>query len=198
MAAARYLEPYLKASRRFGGGFGSLLWASPKSQSIRFDTLARLAPPRGKTLLDAGCGRADYLDFLLQRGEMPGAYIGIENVAPLADVAEQKWASAQTRILRGDFVEDPRLLGQDANIIVFSGSLNTLEPNQMRRTLSTAWEAAREALAFNFLNSPLLAANEYLHWYQTMDVLNFCKALTENVRYDEAYYEGDCTMVLRK
>ena len=31
-----YLLPYLTAASKYGSGFGTLLWASPKTQAVRF------------------------------------------------------------------------------------------------------------------------------------------------------------------
>src|SRR5205085_11899167 len=80
-----YLQPYLSAVRRHGRGFGSLLWASPHTQAARFDAFVRLCALEGRSILDAGCGRADLLDFLLARGIRPDHYTGLEAVDTLAD-----------------------------------------------------------------------------------------------------------------
>ena len=52
-----YLAPYLRAAERHGAGFDTLLWASPRTQEVRFDALRRAAPVGGRTVLDVGCGR---------------------------------------------------------------------------------------------------------------------------------------------
>ena len=109
MPSPAYLEPYMKASRRFGAGFGSLLWASPKTQAARFRALTRCCDFQGRTILDAGCGRADLLDYLFRHEIPPAKYIGVEAIEPLAAAAEKK-AHRDCSIVRGDFVDDPRLL----------------------------------------------------------------------------------------
>src|SRR3954452_4578701 len=85
-----YLAPYVEAARSPGGSFGSLLWASPATQSARFEAIRRIYDPAGRSLLDVGCGRAGYLGSLLDRGIRPAASIGIEAVGPLADAAEER------------------------------------------------------------------------------------------------------------
>ena len=35
-----YLTPYLRAANFYRDGFGSLLWACPETQAVRFDVLA--------------------------------------------------------------------------------------------------------------------------------------------------------------
>src|SRR5437868_1227064 len=63
-SAPDYLEPYLDAARTHGGGFGSLLWASPQTQAARFQAIHRIIDLSGARVLDAGCGRADLPEFL--------------------------------------------------------------------------------------------------------------------------------------
>src|SRR6478609_9254385 len=60
-----YLLPYHRAARTHGSSFSSLLWASESTQRIRFEILQRAVDFTGRTICDAGCGRADLLDFLI-------------------------------------------------------------------------------------------------------------------------------------
>jgi SAM-dependent methyltransferase len=195
--APAYLEPYVKAARRHGAGFGSLLWASPATQAARFDAFTRLGDFAGRSVLDVGCGRADFLDFLLSRGTRPDHYVGIEAVEALAAAAERKGHERCT-ILRGDFVRDPLKLFIAADAIVFSGSLNTLPPETFYRTIRLAYEAAASDLVFNFLDSPRIAAATYLAWYPPAQILAFARTLCNDVRELADYLEGDRTVVLRK
>jgi hypothetical protein len=60
-----YLQPYVNAVQKYGTGFNSLLWASPKTQKMRFEALRRVCDFEGRSILDVGCGRADLLDHLM-------------------------------------------------------------------------------------------------------------------------------------
>jgi len=197
MPSPGYLEPYLRASERFGGGFKSLLWASPKSQAARFDAAARLCPMQGRSVLDAGCGRADFLWQLLENQIVPSRYIGIEAVEALADFAEAR-GLANARIIRGDFVLDRSLFDQEAEVIVFSGSLNTLGREEFFRTLDLAWRAAKRYLVFNFLCSPRLSAGKHLTWYDRAEIIDFAANYTGKFAFADDYLDGDCTMMMEK
>src|SRR5947207_9997685 len=107
--AAAYLTPYREAASRHGDRFGSLLWASPATQAARFDAICRLADMRRRRVLDAGCGRADLLDFLRAKEIALRQYIGIEAVDELAAAAMRKQLP-DARIIHGDFVREPTLL----------------------------------------------------------------------------------------
>jgi phospholipid N-methyltransferase len=192
-----YLQPYTQAARRFGGGFGSLLWASPKTQRARFEALARVVDFHGHSVLDLGCGRGDLLDFLLSRSIRPSRYVGIEAIQQLAAAARAK-TSDHTMVLDGDFITTPSLMNRESQILVFSGSLNTLTDHQFHETLRAACLAATESVVFNFLSTPLLAGKPFLYWRHASDVLAFARSLSANVRSVCDYLEGDCTIAIGK
>lgn len=192
-----YLAPYLRAAERCGAGFGSLLWASPSTQHARFEAIRRACNPGGKRILDVGCGRADFCDFLLKRGVRYVQYTGLEAVDELAAAARRK-AQPRSLIVRGDFVKEPARLLVGADLVVFSGSLNTLDTRSFYATIRVAFDAAAGALVFNFLASPMLAAQSYLTWHKPEDVLAAIKDWTPRVRVLDDYLEGDCTVALLK
>jgi len=194
-AAPDYLQPYTTAARRYAGGFGSLLWASPKTQRARFEALTRVENFQNRFLLDAGSGRSDFLDFLLSHQIVPSRYIGIEAVPELMAAARTK---DDRFIIQGDFVRNPGLMNVAPDTIVFSGSLNTLPPDTFYVTLSHAFRAARHDVVFNFLSSPTLAGKPFLHWHHPGDVVNFARTLTSNIAKLCDYLEGDCTVAIRK
>jgi hypothetical protein len=231
MAAPDYLRPYLEAVARHGAGFDSLLWANPSAQAARFAALARWSELGGRVVLDAGCGRADFLVFLLEHNIRPSRYIGIEAVEALAEAAEvnakgqREFESpggphpdpppeyqgrgkvrsgfctppnGNASIVHGDFIRNPGLLDQNADVIVFCGSLNTLSKREFYDTLGLAWKKTRSELAFNFLCSPRLASGEHLNWYAIGDVQQFAMERTRDIAIDDGYRDGDCTMVMRK
>jgi SAM-dependent methyltransferase len=197
MSSPAYLRPYLDAAERHGGKFESLLWANPSAQAARFAALARWSELKDRTVLDAGCGRADLLDYLISQGVSPVQYIGIEAVQALAQAADDKTHPNMT-IIRGDFIDDPTLLEQEADVIIFSGSLNTLCADDFYQTLRLAWGHTRSELAFNFLCSPRLASGKHLTWHGISEVQAFAFRLSGDVTIDSTYRNGDCTMVVRK
>ena len=148
-------------------------------------------------MLDAGCGRADFLQYLLEERINPAEYFGIEAVEELAAAAQWKNLPAAS-IIRGDFIEDPGILDRDAQVIVFSGSLNTLSNDEFYQSLRLGWEYAQSELAFNFLCSPRLASGKHLTWHRMTDVLELAYSLTGDVAVDDSYRNGDCTIVMRK
>ena len=192
-----YLQPYSRAVKRHGADFRALLWASRRTQEQRFEALAHVADPTGLTILDLGCGRADFLDFLVARGTPPKKYFGLEGVRELAEAAENK-RIANSRIIIADFVREPRRMLVGADVVYCSGALNTIESDDFYLTIRHAFAAAGRAVVFNFLSSSLLAGTNYLRWHHPRAVLKFCRALSEDITRHEGYIEGDCTVAVRK
>jgi SAM-dependent methyltransferase len=192
-----YLQPYARAVKRHGPDFRALLWASRRTQEQRFDALVRLQDPTALSILDLGCGRADFLEFLITRQARPRKYVGLEGVRALAAAAEDKQLP-NARIIVADFVREPRRLRVNADVIYCSGALNTIDADDFYATLKNAFAAAKRALVFNFLSSPLLAGVNYLRWHDKRDVLKFARTLTPHVEKHEGYIDGDCTIALRK
>ncbi len=149
MPSPAYLKPYLDAVQRHGAGFESLLWANPASQAARFAALVRWCELENRVILDAGCGRADFLDYVLAKGIRPARYIGIEAVEDLAAAARHK-DLPRTEIVSGDFIDDPSLLDRGADVVIFSGSLNTLSVAQFYQSLQLGWRHTAQRAGFQF------------------------------------------------
>ena len=192
-----YLQPYERASREHGGGFGSLLWASPTTQRARFEAICRMVDLTGRSVLDVGCGRADFLDYLLGRNVRIAEYTGIEGVPALVEAAQAK-GHANARILQADFVAEPERLRVGADVVVICGSLNTMDARDFYATIERAFEAAGQMLVFNFLCSPQLAGASYLSWHRTDEVMGFVQRFSQRVRKLEDYLTGDCTVAVGK
>jgi hypothetical protein len=196
-AEPSYLSPYLKASRKFGSGFGTLLWASPKTQAVRFKALLSAVEIDGRSIMDVGCGRADFLEFMLKSGRCPGSYVGVEAVEALAHAAERK-NLPRCKIVIGDFVQDPRLLDTRSDILFYSGSLNTMETDDFYRCIAQAYAAAQHAVVFNFLCSAFLAGSSHLSWHPPDEVMAFSRTLSPRATLMDRYMRGDATVIIFK
>jgi SAM-dependent methyltransferase len=193
-----YLYPYDDARRQGVKGFAALLWSSREGQRVRFEAIARICPLAEKRILDVGCGRADLLGHLLERGIVPAHYTGLDAI-PAAVRAARRKKYARCEILKAaDFVQEPEKLRVGADAVVFSGSLNTLSRPQFYRTLRAAWEATGEWLVFNFLSAQLWCGEDWLAWHRRSTVLAFCRSLGGEPRYDESYLTGDCTVAVQR
>ncbi len=156
----RYLEPYREAVRAHGPGFEALLWRSEAYQIKRFEVLAQVARPKGSVLADLGAGRGDLLEYLRAVDQGPSGYVGVEGISELVEPAQKRFP--ETTWVIADFVRDTALFERlvsefGVGVIVFSGSLNTLDERTALAVLDRAWDALHRrqgaVLAFNFLSS---------------------------------------------
>lgn len=193
----QYLEPYASAARQHGPGFKALLWASRATQAQRFDALAKLCNLTGKSVLDVGCGHADLAGYLIEHRIEYAEYRGLEAMDDFATAAEKKDYPRCT-IARGDFVTEPVKMFVAADVVVFSGSLNTLDQETFYATLRRAFDATAHQLIFNYLDSPYLANARFLTWHRPDMVLAFARGLTPDVNELSNYMEGDRTLLLEK
>ncbi|HEY9421707.1 MAG TPA: methyltransferase domain-containing protein [Thermoanaerobaculia bacterium] len=192
-----YLYPYHEARQQGAKGFDALLWSSQEGQRVRFDAFARICPLAGMRILDVGCGRADLLGYLLERGIVPAHYTGLEMIPASVRAARRK-KYERCDIVAADFVLEPEKLHVGADVMIFSGSLNTLTRPRFYRTLREAWAATGQWLVFNFLSSRNWCGEDWLTWHRRRTVLAFCRSLGGEPRFDESYLEGDCTVAVRK
>jgi hypothetical protein len=190
----KYLKPYHTAARRHQADFKSLLWEGKRAQALRFQAITRLCNLNNKSVIDVGCGRADLLDYLLARKITPSFYTGIEAVSILARAARKK-ATATCEIVQDDFVSEPKCLSRGADVILFSGSLNTLSSRQFYCSVHAACTAAPQVV-FNFLASPRLAGTDYLFWHQPQAIRQMARARGLKFQSLSDYIDGDCTISL--
>jgi SAM-dependent methyltransferase len=190
-----YLRPYQDAREQGVTGFRALLWSSREGQATRFEVIARGLDLTGRTMLDVGCGRADLLVHLRERGTVPAHYTGLE-MMPAAIRSARRRRLPDCRIVAGDFVREPETMAVGAEVVVFSGSLNTLSRPQFYKVLRAAWDAAGRALAFNFLCSRFWCGEDWLTWHRQATVLAFCRSLGGEPRAIDGYLTGDCTIVM--
>lgn len=160
-----YLAPYEEAVERHGVSFESLLWRSEEFQSERFRIICEVGDLAGRVVADLGSGRADLLAYLHAHTIGHSRYLGVEGIDELAAFSRQRAADAgwaEAEIMRGDFVGDADLMERlvrdhGAQVFVFCGSLNTLEPRRAAVVLDRAWDAIRRTpqgtLVFNFLST---------------------------------------------
>jgi SAM-dependent methyltransferase len=187
-----YLQPYRDAQARHGASFDVTMWASPKTQRRRFEVFMQELDFSGKRVLDAGCSRGDFADYLLERGVPYGRFIGIDGLPEVIEHARAR-GLPRSRFEAGDFVESPQWLATDRpEIVTISGSLNTMDPPTAVRVLEGAWSGCEEALMFNFLSDragSAAAPQEYpAHRLPTMTLLDWALRQTPQVRFRQDYF----------
>jgi hypothetical protein len=162
--ASEYLNPYREAVGHAGPRFESLLWRSAAAQRRRFDVLIGTCRLTGRVVADMGSGLSDLALRMHERGVEYGRYLGVEGVPQLAAESRKRLDAAgipECEVLEADFVAEAglceRLVSErGAEVLIFCGSLNTLDQPEAERVLDRAWDAVRRVkggqMAFNFLS----------------------------------------------
>lgn len=199
----RYLRPYQLAQQIHGPDFRTTLWASRDSQRLRFSVMAEVLDLAGRRILDAGCGLGDFLAFLEEKSIRPARYIGLDALEEVIPRARQRKFDTPAEFHLGDLVADPGLLRTgDPEIICISGTLNTFPEELFFRALDDAFEAAGEALLFNFLSThhaPRFGSDDVARRHDPVAVMRHGLPLAGTVLVRHDYFDGhDCTMIWHK
>lgn len=189
---ASYLSPYVEATRAHGTGFDATLWASEKSQRVRFKVFAEMCDLPGKRILDAGCSRGDFAAWMGEHHVDYAQFIGVDAVCEMIDYAQTR-NLPRSRFFCGDFVTHPDLLREgDPQVVVFSGSLNTMKLDTALAVLEAGWQAAGRTLMFNFLSdraapqAPRQTGPAYR--LNTMVLLDWALQLSDHVAFRQDYF----------
>ena len=205
-ASGAYLRPYELAVEQFGPSFEATLWLSRDAQQKRFGVIAAMVDLTGAHILDAGCGMGDFAQYLHRRSIDFASYVGLEGIEKLVDAATARGLE-RARFALSDFVDDAGAFvghfpdAAQPDVIVFSGSLNTLKEKRARIVLDRAWNAANRALVFNFLskrNGQLKPKDPSpARRYDPLAMLDWALCRTPNVQFRQDYLAGhDATVAM--
>jgi len=201
-APADYAAPYHEAVKMHGAGFEATLWSSPKTQNLRFKIITDMAPLANKRILDAGAGQGDFAHYLIEHQIGFAHYVGLDCVPELVCAAKEN-APAQCAFYEEDFIKDEKVFGRfEPDWVIFSGSLNTLDETQARKTIQQALDAAREGVVFNFLSNRF-----HEKWkehelpparrFDTLAFLDWSLERSSRVSFQQDYLDGhDATILI--
>ena len=184
---------YLSALKKYGKNDPrSLCWNSSKTQELRFAVIENaLGKLTTKTLVDAGCGFGDFYLFLKRQNNIPKSYIGIETLKEFADIAK---TNTKQTVLGRDVLKDPL---PKADIYVASGTLNTLTRFESVLFLKRIFDAANEAVVFNFLCAD--KKSEVYNYISKKEIYAIIKQMGAKVFFEKTgYLKNDMTIGINR
>lgn len=201
------LEPYRQAIADSGSGFSATLWASPRTQILRFDVLIDMIGPeafRDSVVLDLGCGDGALAAHLQERSVGHRRYIGVDGLLEQVRVGEER-GLPDTTFVCSDLLANPRSLGAwGADIVIISGTLNTMDQDTSVEFVTTLFEEVAGTVAFNFLSDRAPAErlvagvgpavrHDVLRW------IDISLQMTPLVAFRQDHLDGhDAAIVLRR
>ena len=147
----RIIDRHRHSVWMYGPTVQALYIESIEAQEIRFDVLLDCGIKNGDTVLDVGCGFADFYRYMCAKG-LEIDYTGIDLSPDMIESAKAR--SPDLKLYQGDLFDfDPPEKSYDW--VFLSGALN--EPlkddgEYVRSMLPRLYSACRKGLAFNLLN----------------------------------------------
>ncbi|MEX0955330.1 MAG: class I SAM-dependent methyltransferase [Rhizobiaceae bacterium] len=180
---------------RYGHSSSACDYGHPASQAAKFAVLSEVMPLDGKSLLDVGCGFADYADYLLAK-QSGLDYEGID--LSQAMVAEAQRLHPNLRILQGNILID----WIDTYDVVSANGIFYLlgsdAPAIMRRIIEQMFNSARLAIAFNSLSDWTTDKEPNEYYADPLEVFDYCRTITPWVILRTDYHHRDFTIYMYK
>ena len=149
------IEPYRQAIARTGSGFAATLWASERTQKLRFDVLIDLLGVehvRDAVVLDLGCGDGALAAHLLDRSIRYRRYIGVDAIMEQVEAGDAR-GLPDASFACSNLLGSSDSLGQwGADVAFISGTLNTMSQDVAMSFVDSVLPAVRHGLVFNFLS----------------------------------------------
>lgn len=176
---------------QFGRDIKTVGWGNAKDQLLRFDVLLRGLEPKGKSILDIGCGLGDMIPYLTERTGGDFNYIGIDIAEKLIVDASATFKSKGYQFYTGDIfsVNLPKV-----DIALLSGALSFKTENietYAYETMAQMFELSKEAACLNFLTKYVDFELEKNQHYQPETVFSKAKQFSKkvNLLHDYPLYE---------
>ena len=192
----RIVDRHRDSLKRHGYHPNALYWSSREIQEIRFRVLVEIGIEFGDSLLDVGCGFADYKSWITGQGR-DVSYTGIDLSPDLIRVAQEKHPDA---ILLCGELSDFDFASASFDWVVLSGALNEQlhdEGAYARHMISSMFDLCRKGVAFNLLDARHLNAHD-LHSFYPEEIINYCSNLSLHVKVIDDYLDNDFTIYMKR
>lgn len=178
---------YKKAYSTHGVSAKGVHWNSQRTQYIRFQVITSFIEKiENSTILDVGCGFAEYVEYLKIKELTPLEYVGID----CEDfMIEESKRFKEHQFLTCDILRDeiPK-----KDYLICSGTFNILKKEEFFKAIKNCYESLQKGLIFNFLTK------ESFNQLKKDEIINFCKELSNKISLSKPYLPNDMTIFLEK
>lgn len=180
---------YKPAITKYGISAKGVHWNSKYTQYKRFEVLTRFIEDEIKNslIVDAGCGFAEYYNYLYDNNLKPKLYIGIDCEVEMINLASKRFID--TKFYTKNILEDNLPI---ADYYICSGAMNILEKEEVFLFIKKCFENSNIAFIFNFLK------NDPLTKIKINDIFDYCKSLSNKIKIEENYLDNDVSIFLKK
>jgi cyclopropane fatty-acyl-phospholipid synthase-like methyltransferase len=193
---AQIADYYDGLVRKYGHDPRACDYGRPESQQIKFRVLSEVMPLNNSTLLDVGCGFADFAGFLRERFEGL-RYSGIDLCAAMINEAQRLHPDLEVKVANLADVSFNRTF----DVVTANGIFYLLGEQAwptMQSMIERMFTLATRAVAFNSLSawSSDQQAGEF--YADPLQTVQFCRELTPWVVLRHDYHPRDFTIYLYK
>jgi SAM-dependent methyltransferase len=192
----RIANYYQDLVQKYGHDPRACDYGRPQSQEIKFRVLSEAMPVKGRSVLDVGCGFADFHRFLRDRfGEV--RYSGID-VCP-AMVEEARRLDPHCEVKLANILDAS--IRERFDLVTANGIFYLLGDeawSTMQEIVRRMYAVAEHAVAFNSLSSWAEDKDPGEFYADPAEVLQFCRTLTPWVVLRHDYHPRDFTIYMYK
>ena len=180
---------YKPAIKKYGISAEGVQWNSKYTQYKRFEVLTNFIKDEIKdsNIVDAGCGFAEYYNYLYDNNFKPKTYIGIDCEEEMINLASKRFL--ETEFFIKNILKDEI---PNADYYICSGAMNILDKEEVFLFIEKCFKNSNIAFIFNFLK------NDDLTKVQIKDIFDYCGSLTKEIRIEENYLDNDVSIFLKK
>jgi SAM-dependent methyltransferase len=183
---------YRRRLDAYGPGIQALSSGTEPRRALRFEVLTGVGIVPGSSVLDVGCGFADYFSFLRDAG-IAVDYTGVDLVPELVEraMADHPGLNVSVRDLQRDPFADASfdfvVCSQTFNLRFGDGDNTEIVRDMLRRMFASA----RHGVAIDFVTDWVDFREDYLVYRNPEDMFRFAKSLTRRVvlRHDYPLFE---------
>ncbi|MEP6616498.1 MAG: class I SAM-dependent methyltransferase [Ginsengibacter sp.] len=187
---------YAKLFAENGRSFKTLNWGSVESQLLRFKVLSEIANLNNQSILDVGCGLADYYQYLIDH-QISADYCGLDITHPLIDEAREKFKGVKFLNSSLTDIDDELMF----DYVFASGiyTYRTKNENEFLQLMTqNMFNHCRKGVAFNSLSTWTSAKDDGEFYADPLETLKFCKTLSPWVVMRHDYHARDFTIYIYK
>lgn len=193
---ARIADFYQGLVTRYGHDPRACDYGGPESQQIKFRVLSEAMPLANRSILDVGCGFADFAVYL--QGRFPNVrYTGIDLCSAMVTEARRRHPKLGLRI--ANVLDTSLQTGFD--LVSANGIFYLLGDDawhMMQAIIKRMLDQADSAVAFNSLSAWAEQKESGEFYADPLQVLDFCRQLTPWVVLRHDYHPRDFTIYMYK
>jgi len=182
---------YNQRFNSYGSSIKTLSSGNIERQKIRFDIITQVGITNNSTVLDIGCGFADYYDYLKREG-INIYYTGYDINSKFIKICKKRYPEALFEI--ADIQNMTPANKYDYVILsqVFNNKLlNDNNEEVIHDVIKKSYEICNRGVAIDMLSKYVDFMSDELYYYSPEEIFKFCKTLTKRVtlRHDYPLYE---------